>query len=83
MSYVSDRSDTSPKINLDGVQNNIIKNDAGLNNNDRVIAEILKSEPRMGYREPFYYCKECLKVQNINHEEIKNHLLFSKVHKSP
>ena len=46
-------------------------------NNDEAIAEILKLEPTIGYAKPFYYCKEHPKVQNINHEEIKNHIQYS------
>lgn len=84
-SYESDRSDTSSSSttttkNYEGLQNNMIKNENALNNSE---IEVLKSEPVIGFREPFYYCKECPKVQNINHKEIKNHLLYSKVHKSP
>ena len=67
----SDRSDTQTTKNYNGVENNMTKNENALNNSE--IEEILKSEPRMGYKEPFYYCKECPKVQNINHEEIKDH----------
>ena len=77
----SDMSDIQTTKNHNGLQNNIIKNENALDKEE--IEEILKSEPRMGYKEPFYYCKECPRVQNINHEEIKNHLLYSKVHKLP
>jgi hypothetical protein len=51
-------------------------------NNDEAIAGILKSEPKIGYIKPFYYCNEHPKVQNINHEEIKNHIQYSKEHQS-
>ena len=79
-SDTSDTSDTPPTKNYNGVENNMTKNENDLNN--KKIQEILKSDARIGYKEPFYYCNECLKVQNINHEEIKNHLLYSKVHNS-
>lgn len=74
----SDESDTYSK-NHGSLRNNMMEKEDDINNSK--IEEILKSEPRMGYKEPFYYCKECPKIQNINPEEIKNHLLYSKVHK--
>ena len=78
-SDMSDRSDTSSTKNNNGVEITITKNEKALDNIE--IEKILKSEPRMGYKELLYYCKECPKVQNINHEEIKNHLLYSNAHK--
>jgi replicative DNA helicase Mcm len=35
----------------------------------------------IGYRDPFHYCKQHLHVQNINKEEIKHHILYSKDHR--
>lgn len=57
------------------------RNEKALDNSE--IEENLKLEPKIGYREPYYYCKECPKVQNINPEETENHFLYSKAHKSP
>lgn len=77
----SDRSDAPTIKNCDGLENKrMLEKEDCLNKS--VIAEILKSEPMMRYKEPFFYCKECPKVQFVNHEEIKNHLIYSKVHKS-
>jgi hypothetical protein len=37
----------------------------------------------IGFREPFYYCKEHFDVKNINREAIEHHILYSTIHKSP
>jgi len=39
-------------------------------------------DPKIGYKEPLFYCKEHPKVQNINYEEIKHHMQYSKEHLS-
>jgi hypothetical protein len=49
-------------------------------NNDDTITEILKSEPKIGYTKPFYHCKKHPRVQYIDHEEIKNHIKYSREH---
>ena len=45
------------------------------------------SRPNMndliGFRAPFYYCREHPDVENTHKEEIERHILYSKVHKSP
>ncbi len=60
-------------------RNNILSN----NDDDNNIAEILKSEPMIGYKKPFFYCKAHPKVENIYYEEIKDHLKLSRVHQDP
>lgn len=37
----------------------------------------------VGYTEPFYYCKQHTKVQNIHREEIEFHVLHSTRHQLP
>jgi hypothetical protein len=49
---------------------------------DDNVFEVLKLNPMIGYKKPFFYCKECPKVQNINREEIERHILYSKDHQS-
>ncbi|MGN6346421.1 MAG: hypothetical protein ACTHKC_10400 [Candidatus Nitrosocosmicus sp.] len=39
------------------------------------------SDPRIGHKHPFYYCKEHPKFQNINLEVIERHLILTKDHK--
>ena len=39
-----------------------------------------KVDHLIGYREPFHYCKQHLRVQNIHREEIEFHILYSKDH---
>jgi hypothetical protein len=45
------------------------------------------SSPNMddliGFKAPFYYCREHLDVETVHKEEIERHILYSKVHKSP
>jgi hypothetical protein len=36
----------------------------------------------IGYREPFYCCKEHPKVENIHREAIEQHILYYTSHKS-
>ena len=43
----------------------------------------LKTDGLIGYRAPFYYCKEHPKVENIYRETIEQNILYSAVHKSP
>lgn len=54
------------------------------NNDDKVeqekINELLKSEPKIGYIHPFFYCREHPKVKNIHFDEIRRHLQLSKDH---
>ena len=78
-SYESDRSDDSTAKDNDSLQRGMIKEDV-LNINE--IEQILKSDSRMEYKKPFYYCKECPKVQFKNYEEVKNHFLYAKVHQT-
>ena len=69
---------------------NIIPNDrVNLEDNETIdhkvydnerLTEDLKPHPLIGYREPFYYCKEHFKVENINYESILLHLMHSKDH---
>jgi hypothetical protein len=40
-----------------------------------------KTDSLIGYREPFYYCKEHPSVENIYRETIEHHILYSTVHK--
>jgi hypothetical protein len=40
-----------------------------------------KTDSLIGYRAPFYYCKEHPKVENIYKETIEQHILYSIVHK--
>ncbi|WP_458746022.1 bifunctional DNA primase/polymerase [Candidatus Nitrosocosmicus sp. T] len=47
------------------------------NNN---VDTLLRTEHRIGYHYPFYYCKQHPKVQNIHFEEIKRHLELSRDH---
>ncbi len=47
---------------------------------DERLTESIKPHPLIGYREPFYYCKEHPKIQNINYESILLHLMHSKDH---
>jgi len=42
-----------------------------------------KTDSLIGYRAPFYYCKEHPKVVNIYRETIEHHILYAAVHKSP
>ena len=39
-----------------------------------------KTDSLIGFREPFYYCKEHPKVENIYRETIEQHILYSKDH---
>jgi hypothetical protein len=44
---------------------------------------IISTNPMVGYREPFYFCKQHPNVKNIHPEEIKHHLQYSKEHPKP
>ena len=41
-----------------------------------------KTDSLIGYRKPFYFCKEHPGVENIYRETIEQHILYSTVHKS-
>ena len=63
------------------------KNDVGNNSNSSIITDQcincpITSGHRIGHSHPFYYCKEHPKFQNINYEEIKRHIQYSKVHQT-
>ena len=47
--------------------------------NERLIKD-LEQHPLIGYREPFYYCKEHPEFKNINSEEILLHMIIHKDH---
>jgi len=47
------------------------------------ISSRLTRDGLIGYRAPFYYCKEHPKVENIYRETIEHHILYAAVHKSP
>jgi minichromosome maintenance replisome factor len=78
---MSDMSDMSDTLSIETENYKTMDKNTSANNNE-TITEILKSEPMIGYTKPFYYCKEHPKVQNINHEEVKNHIQYSKEHQS-
>ena len=42
----------------------------------------LNANALIGYKKPFYYCKDYPDVENINKEEIEKHIAYSKVHRS-
>lgn len=69
-------------INTDIETENYQTIDKSTPSNNEAITEIPKLEPMIEYTKPFYYCKQHPKVQNINHEEIKNHIQYSKEHRS-
>ena len=75
ISYVSDSNPVGPK---DGKTEN-----KGLISDDKMILEILKSEPMMGYKKPFYYCKEHINVEFIDYNEMLDHIKYSRVHRQP
>jgi hypothetical protein len=48
---------------------------------DGQIHNNFENNPAIGYKKPFYYCKEHSDIQNIHYEEIVDHLKFSSLHK--
>jgi hypothetical protein len=53
---------------------------SGDNGDNGDISPISKEDERIGFREPLYYCKQHLSVQNIHLEEIEHHIQYSKDH---
>ncbi|MGD9532202.1 MAG: AAA family ATPase [Candidatus Nitrosocosmicus sp.] len=42
--------------------------------------ELLKNNPEIGFKDPFYFCKQHPFIENIHIEEIIDHRKFSKLH---
>lgn len=70
---IGDTGDRSEEVVLQCTSSN------NLDGNQK-IDELLSSQPNIGYKNPFYYCKQHPKVQNIHFDEIKRHLELSKDH---
>ena len=81
---MSDVSDNALNKN-NSIENNFydVESDKRADQNiivDDKVSEILKLNPTIGYKKPFYYCKECPKVQNIHYESILHHIQYSTAH---
>jgi len=49
--------------------------------NTKIDPSTLENDPDIGYKYPFYFCKEHPKIQNIHYQEIVDHQRLSCLHK--
>jgi hypothetical protein len=49
---------------------------------DEQLHDNIESDPAIGYKKPFYFCKEHPTVKNIHREEIADHIKLSDLHKT-
>lgn len=72
---MSDTSDSIPVVSgEDKIKDNSLFDD------EKMVIEILKSEPTIKKKGQFYYYKAHPKFQNIHLEVIEDHLLYSREH---
>jgi hypothetical protein len=63
------------------LQNNIIKNEVDDKTKDDVKETTgSDTDQMMGFREPYWYCKQHPHVQNIHQEEIEHHIQYTREH---